>query len=307
MKNLGILFGTLSLVLMGGVWNFPSLVHASPMSYPISFYNYSLTNTVTTTAESNTGSKTQNLAGSPTLTGNLTDRSTLTNLSGTLTSKSSIAAALNPASTFITQTVNTHFTPNFTPSSGRTFGDSANANSIFSVDFNGTGHRSTFYVIFNPRPTATTTGIDIDGDSSPFDYFQGNLSLTVTNQTANKAVVASLVGGYGKSGSMQNMYGFVGGSLPGCPGCGGGNLPGPFFLYLTTVKNDVYNVSVDLNTSLEGRDVFGAGKTTFDLVANTPEPSTIFLLTTGLAIMALMGVKRQNGGSKVTTHISTGN
>lgn len=286
---------------MGGVWSFPSPAYSTPIPipYPISFYDYSLTDTAT----ANGATKSQILTGSPSMTGNLTQSKTTTfgqPFPGIGTSTSSIAAALNPASTFITQTLSytdtslhNHGGSNFLPT----------ASSVFSVDFNGTGHRAGFYVNYFANDMN-----NLDGDAD-FDYFQTDLSLNVTKTkmgTHNTTQVAYLNGFYSPRTGLLNTGNFTGnvpynsvGLFTVC--C----TPGPFFLTLATQSNTVYTVSLDMNTQLFGggpASFAGAGSAMFQLVANTPEPSTILLLTSGLAIIALINMKsRKEGHTKPST------
>jgi len=53
MKQSRLLSGSLSLILLGCMWGFPSPAHALPMYSTISLYNYSLVDTVTTNVGTN--------------------------------------------------------------------------------------------------------------------------------------------------------------------------------------------------------------------------------------------------------------
>lgn len=95
----------------------------------------------------------------------------------------------------------------------------------------------------------------------------------------------------------MNTGGFTGNSLYG-NGFGGGTaccLPGLFFLYLATQSNDVYTISADLGTNLiASHNGSISGLTNFQLVANTPEPSTIALFGTGILLMTFIARKKPN-------------
>ncbi|MHB8421665.1 MAG: PEP-CTERM sorting domain-containing protein [Leptospirales bacterium] len=277
MKKYQIIFGGLSLILLGGMLRFPSLAQATYV--PIYFYNYSLTNSVATFdgPSGPSGTKNQTLFGVPPINGKLTQ----SNLTTSGTSTSSIVSALNPSTVSITQTGTA---AGHVPGPGSNY---VSENSVLSVDFNGTGHHATFSVIDFQHNMAYRDG-DADGD-----YFSSDLSLTVKNDTTNSTVAYLSVGGYAQYARQQTVT--TGNFTSYAPFNADCCLPGPFFLSFVTQSNDVYNISVDMSTQIDGFHPFpGSGLANFQLHANAPEPSTWLLFGTGVLFIGFMGLRKQN-------------
>lgn len=280
-KALG-LAGNLGLLLVSGLLLHPSSAQATVMYSPISFSDYSVTNTVS----ANGVSSSQSLVGPSSQSAVLSQPNTISPGAGS-PSSASIATTVNSQEILNKMPVQSispvmSITQGLTdtPSAGGGL-SSVSASSTFNASFLGTGNRATFYVDYFPGTLSGSSG------------FSSSLALTVKD-TATGSTLAFLDASNGKNGMATTD--FMGGA--GSPPISGA-LPGPFFLYFATQSDVTYSISGDLTTnnlggssSLGGTDVAAV-----DIIANTPEPSTIFLMGTGLALMAFLFVGRRRGAS----------
>ena len=294
MKSSRLLSGSLSVLVLGGMWVIPTQVHALPMYSPISFYNYSLVDTATTSV----GTKSQTLSGATPQSGTVTESNPT--LSGT--PRSSVSATVNPQeipmanppAVFSNAHPNISIAPSISIQQTVTAlpfaPPSASAISKLSADFTGTGNLATFYVNYFAGGIHNNYGI---GDFD--DAFNSNLTLTVTNVTAKNTQIASLnvMGNANEGGSaFVTSSGFIlnryTNSFPST---------GPLLLDFATQSNDLYNISVDLSSFIYSSrgNGGGTGLTSFDLIANTPEPSTWLLFGTGMALMGMIGLRSRKG------------
>ena len=291
-------FGSLGLLLLAAVCIFPSPAHATIS--PISFYDYSLVDTVTTnSASGSSATKSQTLSGPPP-TGPQSGTVTQNNPTSSAPSKSSITAGVNPtdilrpfpvASTSTNISIAQTVTALGLAPLAHSF---ARANSAFSADFKGTGNYATFYV--NYFAGGITTLPHHDGDFD-FDSFSGSLVLTVTNMTTHAQLGFLDVNGNNNEGGEAFLVSSSGFSqFPNPPGLSSGYSSSgfPFFTDFATQSNDLYQISGDMSSSMYGSpSTGGTGLSTFDLVANTPEPSTLALFGTGILLMGVMVSQRR--------------
>ncbi|MHB8368368.1 MAG: hypothetical protein ACYDBP_01605 [Leptospirales bacterium] len=161
--------------------------------------------------------------------------------------------------------------------------------SKLSADFKGTGNLGTLYVDYFANSIHSSYSI---GDSD--ESFGSSLTLTVTNVSAKNTQIASLnvMGNANEAGSaLVNSSGFILNQYTNSA-----SFTGPLFLDFATQSNDAYNISINLSSFIDGYNYGGAsGLTSFDLVANTPEASTIVLFGTGILLMGLMGFRKWKG------------
>ena len=280
MKKIINLAGNLGLFLVSGLLLHPSAAQATVMYSPISFSNYSVSNTVTT----NGISVSQSLSG-PASQSAILSHSNTTGPGTSGTSSASIATSVNSQEILNKMPVQS-ISPvmsltqglSYTPPAGEG-SNSVRASSTFSASFLGTGNRATFYVDYFPGVLSGSSG------------FSSSLALTVKN-TATGSTLAFLDASNGSSGMASTN--FTGGA--GSPPLSGA-LPGPFFLYFATQSDVTYSISGDLTTLNPGgaNSQGGVDTASLDIVANTPEPSTIFLMGTGLALMAFLFTSRRRG------------
>ena len=293
MKKFRIILGNLGLLLSGVLLFFPAPAHAQ-MS-PISFTDYSVTDTATTNGVQ---TKSQTLTGPPP-TGPQSGTVTQNNPGSSVSSKSSITAGVNP-----TEILKTYPAQSTSPyiSIAQTVtalvlaphgASSASANSAFSADFKGTGNVANLYVNYFAGGILSDPHADFEGDSD-FDSFGSNLALTVKNMTTNTLVGSlNLMGNANEAAGVEvgSSYGFSLNQF-----MNEYSSTGPLFLYFATQSSDVYQISGDMSSVMYGNPANGGtGLSTFDLVANTPEPSTWFLFGTGMALMGFMGLRKRKG------------
>ena len=297
MKKFRIILGNLGLLLSGVLLFFPAPAHAT--TSPISFTDYSVTDTATTTTTNGVQTTSSKTLTGPPPTGPQSGTVTQNNPSSSAPSRSSITAGVNPtdilrpfpvASTStnisIAQTVTAlDIAPHAT--------SFASAKSAFTADFKGTGNYATFYV--NYFAGGIPPGyFDTDGDTD-FDSFGSSLSLTVTNMTTNTQVGNLIVNGNNNEGGEALVYGSYGFSPQNIQYLGSSST-GPLFLDFATQSKDVYQISGDMSSFMSGNTANGGtGLSTFDLVANTPEPSTLFLFGTGMLLLGFMGHRNRKG------------
>jgi hypothetical protein len=288
MKKALVLAGKLGVLLAGGMILHPSSAQATVMYSPISLSNYSVSNTV----ETNGSSLSQSLSG-PSSQSAILSHSNTTGPGTSGTSSASIATTVNSQEILNKMPVQSispvmSITQGLTdtPSAGGGL-SSVSASSTFNASFLGTGNRATFYVDYFPGTLSGSSG------------FSSSLALTVKD-TATGSTLAFLDASNGKNGMATTD--FMGGA--GSPPISGA-LPGPFFLYFATQSDVTYSISGDLTTnnlggssSLGGTDVAAV-----DIIANTPEPSTIFLLGTGLGLMAFLSARRKRGEAGSSTSL----
>ncbi len=310
MKESRILLGNMGLLLIIGLLSFPSPAHATmmPMYSPISFTNYSVTDTVTT----NVGTTNTNTTQSQTLAEPGPQSITVSSSNGSAysISNASITASVNPQEILNTssiQSISPSISINQTTTESQFNGSppfhlgSANAISSFTADFKGTGNLATFYVTYSPNESSDPNSYQIDLD----DRVNQSLSLVVTNNGNNnipKTQVAffnagpfSEAGPYGTTVSTNFTsppFGPYGSFNP--PGC---CLPGPFFLYFATQLGDTYTVSGSIDTSLSGAHAAATltAISNFQLVANTPEPSTVILFGSGILLVVATMFRNRKG------------
>jgi len=272
MKKSRVLFlGNMGLLLSGVFFSFPAPAHATIT--PISFTNYSVIDTVIANGVANQ----QTLAGSTPQSSNLSQANTSgPGTSGT--SSASIAAAVNPLvilNTLPVQSVSPSIsltqTLKYTPPAGAGSND-AIANSSFNAAFKGTGNVATFYINYFPGSLSGGFKSDLNlivaSGSTPVAYFYASNSLTglaITN--------------------------FIGGAdSPPISGL----LPGPFFLEFATQSGATYSIKGDMLTFIGGPVSGGVDTASFDLIANTPEPSTMALFGTGIVLMGFSALRKRN-------------
>ena len=294
MKKFCIIFGNLGLLLSGVFLFFPAPAHATPS--PISFTDYSVADTATTNGVQ---TNSQTLTGPPP-TGPQSGTVIQNNPTSSAPSKSSITAGVNPTEilrTYPAQSTSPYISIAQTVTAlglAPLSSSSALANSVFSADFKGTGNVSNLYVnYFAGGILSDPHGFDSDANAD-FDSFGSNLVLTVKNLTTN-ALVGSLnvMGNADEAGSavVQSYSGFILNQYTN-----GFSSTGPLFLYFVTQSTDSYQISGDMSSIIYGNpSKGGTGLSTFDLVANTPEPSTCFLFGTGMALLGFMGLGKRKG------------
>ena len=247
-------FGSLGLLLLAGVCLFPSLAHATIS--PISFYDYSLVDTVTTTSASgSSATKSQTLTGPPP-TGPQSGTVTQNNPTSPAPSKSSITAGVNPTDILRPFPVASTSTNISIAQTVTALGlaplahSSANANSAFSADFKGTGNYATFYVNYFAGGITTLPHHDRDFD---FDSFNSMLILTVTNMTTHTQVgFLNLIGNANEGGEtiVMNSSGFS--QFPNPLGLSSNYTSSgfPFFTDFATQSNDLYQISGDMSSNM---------------------------------------------------------
>jgi len=276
------LAGNLGLLLVSGLVLHPSSAQATVMYSPISFSGYSVTNTVST----NGSSVSQSLSG-PSSQSAVLSHSNTTGPGTSGTSSASIATTVNSQEILNKMPVQS-ISPVMSITQGLTYTppaggglNSVSASSSFNVSFLGTGNRATFYVDYFPGIPSGSSG------------FSSSLALTVKN-TLTGSPLAFLDA---SNGSGMASTDFTGGA--GSPPISGA-LPGPFFLYFATQSDVTYSISGDFTTSNPGgiSSQGGTDTASFDIVANTPEPSTIFLMGSGLALMAFLFASQKRGTSE---------
>ena len=297
MKNARLFFGTLSLILLGGLLSLPSPAIALPIS-PISFSDYSVADTATTSVGNTPTAQSQTLTGPPPA-GPQSGTVTQNNPTPSAPSSSSITAGINPTEvlkTYPAQSTSPYISIAQTVtalSNAPLAHSSSSANSVFSADFNGTGNLATFYVNYFAGGISSDPHAEGDGDSD-FDSFGSNLTLTVQNMTTNTQIASlNVLGNSGEGGSaiINSSSGFILNQYTN-----EFSSTGPLFLDFATQSNALYQISGDLQSNMGGSPATGGtGLTTFDLVANTPEPSTIALFGTGILLMGFMGLRKQKG------------
>lgn len=279
MKSTRILFGALGLGLLCGMWGFPSPANATS----ISFSSFSLVDTVSPSlgqpGTSHTFSEGSTLSPFTDTLSQSTPVQTGSNAQGRpvyTTSNSSIQVSVAQAEDrpsedpggverdsntvvtpgiFITQTVG------YSRSNGSK-GVYASANSKFSGNFTGTGKLTNFDVM----------GYSFYSSHPGQNKYISNLDLTVKNLTTGSDVINLFT----KSKPANLAFA----SIP---------------LDFSTVSGDSYNLNFDLMSSTSPGSFVNGGSITTSFVANTPEPSTILLLATGLGIMAFAGARRRTG------------
>jgi len=271
MKKSLALAGNLGLLLVSGLALHPASAQATVMYSPISFSDYSVNNQVFV----NGVSSSQSLSGPSSQSSVLSQPNTSTPSA----SSASIATTVNSQEILNNMPVQS-ISPVLSITQGLTspgLESTVAASSNFNVSFLGTGNRATFYVDYFPGTLTGSSG------------FNSSLSLTVTNTSTNSTLASLDASNNGSVASTD----FIGGA--GSPPVSG-VLPGPFFLYFATQSDVTYSISGSLVTYNPGGASGGADTASFDLVANTPEPSTIFLLGTGLALMVVLSTTRKWGG-----------
>ncbi|MHB8545036.1 MAG: PEP-CTERM sorting domain-containing protein, partial [Leptospirales bacterium] len=134
----------------------------------------------------------------------------------------------------------------------------ASANSKFSGDFTGTGNLTNFNVM----------GYSFFNSSKSFS----NLNLIVKNLTTGSNVLKLFLN------PTSSKLAF-----------------NPVLLDFSTVPGDVYNLNFDLFSSTFPGSFVHGGSITTSFVANTPEPSTILLLVTGLGIVMFARMRHRIG------------
>lgn len=293
MKKNRIIIGNLGLLLSGVLLFFPAPAHATG---PISFSDYSVTDTATTNGVQ---TNSQTLKGPPP-NGPQSGTVTQNNPTSSAPSKSSITAGVNPTDNPVASTnisiAQTVTALGLAPLSS----SSAFANSAFSADFKGTGNVANLYV--NYFAGGVISAPHYSSNSPPlFPSFGSNLVLTVKNLTTNTLLGSlDVMGNAGKIGEAQ-VISYSGFSLfdqynIGSPYTNGTSSTGPLFLYFATQSTDSYQISGDMSSVMYGNpSTGGTGLSTFDLVANTPEPSTWFLFGTGMILLGLMGHRNRKG------------
>lgn len=278
MKKALALAGNLGLLLVSGLLLHPSSAQATVMYSPISFSNYSVTNTVS----ANGVSSSQSLVGPSSQSAVLSQPNTTGSGS---TSSASIATTVNSQEILNKMPVQSispvmSITQGLTSPAGGGL-NPVSASSTFNALFSGTGNRATFYVDYFPGTPSGSSG------------FTSSLALTVKNNLTGSTL--AFLKASNASGTASTD--FIGGA--GSPPISGA-LPGPFFLYLATQSDVTYSISGDLTTNNPGGllSLGGADAASVDIIANTPEPSTIFLMGTGLALMAFGFAVRRRGASE---------
>ncbi|MHB8422619.1 MAG: PEP-CTERM sorting domain-containing protein [Leptospirales bacterium] len=311
MKNARIFLGGLSLILLGGMWSLPSQAGATS----ISFSSFSLVDTVSTNL-GQTGTS-HSFSEGPVLSP-LTDTLSQSTLVPTginshggvayTTSNSSIQVSIAPAEDRPSQDpggverdINTVVTPGifitqtvgYIPPKGNNIFQNndvtAFANSKFSGNFTGTGKIVNFDVMnYYTHVNVFNTG-SIGGDNN----FDSNLGLTVTNLTTHSIVAYLQADSTNPTGILSSL--FPNTLNPNNPA--GNTFPGPPILVeFSTVPGDLYNLNFDLFSLINsGAPGSLAANITTSFVANTPEPSTILLLLTGLGIVLFGGMRHRIG------------
>ncbi|MHB1605091.1 MAG: PEP-CTERM sorting domain-containing protein [Leptospirales bacterium] len=294
MKQSRKIFGCLSLILMGGMCGHLDVANATPSV--ITFSNISLVNSVT--AQNNSQTSQFNFPNSLANADTLTKVVSTAPVFGAQGQTTSSITTMSPASTktnpspdaiFITQSLGFSYTQG-----GGSFNHPnryfATENSIFSADFRYTGSHPSLYVNYFPGQISAT------GSFLYFPNYSSTIVITVKDLSPHPKGGyfpgnALLFGDNGASGAPYGMFGFTGGAGP----YGNGGFPGPFFLDFTTASPDLYNITVNMQTGLFGSNGFSSGtdSATFDLVANTPEPSTWLLFGTGMALMGFMELRKR--------------